>query len=551
MIHETDRNLHRLLGWIIHKNPTYLISACLTAVGARLLLVDPANPTGDINLILVTLGLLQVYEWTVSGILIALHHARRSPEDRASLLLVAAAFWTGPIAATIEMIALRPQLGLALAIGVCLIAMGELRLCCKILQLRMSLAGQVCGCLCVVFLTAIAPLLKTPELDTRMNEVHLYYAWWVFAVLVLGCLGVLRAYRKETLAVPKTATATASTWTQEVCFLGMTIVASGVHLFGMNYAFYCHAKVFYASPMIVALSVVGMEALSVSHKRYRSALTLLGLLPAIAIIMALQPFDNEVPIEKLPGVFRDPMLCVSIVAGVAWWFGYRRHRSSLLLHACCAAFALAAILVTIGRTSISYEVDRHHVIKAFYGIAAYWAVMAMVLRSRCEALFAILFQLAATTMLVWGKSRADGLIVCCAVGWSGLIAVHLVARDPRFLFRIIPVTFLAIAPWMCKSAAEFRFQVATHAAVLAIVVFLAGHFWRWTRYRIVAALIVVGHCLAALVAKASESSHPEALLFVFAGFCVLGAGALISWHKNRLLSLVPRVKHNNVEVAAP
>lgn len=550
MIHETDRNLHRLLGWIIHKNPTYLISACLTAVGARLLLVDPANPTGDINLILVTLGLLQVYEWAVSGILIALHRARRSPEDRASLLLVAAAFWTGPIAATIEMIALRPQLGLALAIGACLIALGELRMCCKILQLRMSLAGQVCGCSCMVFLTVVAPLLKTPELDTRMNEIHLYYAWWVFAALVLGCLGVLRAYRREALAVPKTATATVSTWMQEVCFLGMTIAASGVHLFGMNYAFYCHAKVFYASPLIVALSVVGMEALSVNFSRYRSALALLGLLPAIAIIMALQPFDAEVPIDQLPGVLRDPMFCVSIVAGAAWWFGYRRHRSSLLLHAGCGAFALAAILLMLGRTAISYEVDRHHLTMALYGIAVYFFVMALVLRSRSEAVLAILFQLAATAVLVWGKSRADGLIVCCAAGWSGLIVVHLVARYPRFLLRVIPVTFLAFAPWMFHSAVEFRLQVATHAAVLAILVFLVGHIWRWTRYRLVAALIVAGHCLAGLVAKVSASSHPEALLFVFAGFCVLGTGALISWHKNRLLSLVPRVERS-VEVAVP
>ena len=127
--------IHRALGWAIQRNPAYLVSAALTAVGARLFLVGPADPAGDIRLILLTFGVLQVYEWAVEGILIALHRAGRSPEDQPSLLLVATVFWTGPMAATMEMIAYRPRLGTYLAAGACMIALGELRTCCRMLGL--------------------------------------------------------------------------------------------------------------------------------------------------------------------------------------------------------------------------------------------------------------------------------------------------------------------------------------------------------------------------------------------------------------------------------
>ena len=93
---ETQPGTRQLVNWFIQRNPTYLISACLMAIGTRLLLVSPSDPTGDIKLILLTLAILQVYEWAVGAILLALHQAARSPEDRPSLLLVATIFWTGP-----------------------------------------------------------------------------------------------------------------------------------------------------------------------------------------------------------------------------------------------------------------------------------------------------------------------------------------------------------------------------------------------------------------------------------------------------------------------
>src|SRR5262245_15636111 len=110
---ESNWHRSRVLAWAIQRNPTYLVSAGLMTAGTRLFLVRSSGATGDIGVILLTLGLLQLYEWAVGGILLALFRARRSPEDIPSLLLVATLFWTGPMAATIEMIALRQEWGIA------------------------------------------------------------------------------------------------------------------------------------------------------------------------------------------------------------------------------------------------------------------------------------------------------------------------------------------------------------------------------------------------------------------------------------------------------
>ena len=89
------------------------------AVGARLYLVSPGSYAGDLGLILITSrAFLQAYKWAVMSILLLLHRSRRSPEDEPSLLLVAALFWTGPLAAVTELSTRDAHQGLLAAIGV-------------------------------------------------------------------------------------------------------------------------------------------------------------------------------------------------------------------------------------------------------------------------------------------------------------------------------------------------------------------------------------------------------------------------------------------------
>ena len=73
--------------WWLRKNPMYLMSAGCIAYGAREMLVLPGSIAGDVSFILLTLVVLQCYEWSVTGFLLILHRSGRSPEDKPSLLL--------------------------------------------------------------------------------------------------------------------------------------------------------------------------------------------------------------------------------------------------------------------------------------------------------------------------------------------------------------------------------------------------------------------------------------------------------------------------------
>ena len=527
------------LNWIIHRNPAYLISAVLMAVGARLLLVDPNDPAGDVRLIVITLAALQVYEWAVGAILIALHRSKRSPEDKPSLMLVAAVFWTGPFAATLEMIALRPSIGTYVAIGACVLALGELQMFSRVLGVRMSVSARAVAGACIVLLACAAPLLKTPDSDSGVNELYLYAAWWGFAGILLGCIGAIRSHRRRSAADGHTAFAPVAAI--EFSFLTITALATAVHLVGMNYGFFCHASYFYASPVIVAVSIVAFEFLVTRIREKPWLLFAPFTFPAIAIVLALQPFDPAVPVNELPDWARDPLAGVSVIAALAWWFGFVRLGNAILLHAGNAACVVVALALTKGNGIVVAQLGLPHHQLALYGLAAYLAIMALLRRSRAEAVLALVIQLLATALAVEGRTPADTLIICIVGGWSGLAGIHLVYRQPSLRLRLQPIAILAIVPWMLESAPVYRLEIAIHSALLMVALFAIGQAWRWTRYRLVAGVLATGHLACAAGYAAMQSAHPAAAMLVSIGFVLLIAGALVSWHKEALLRWMPVV----------
>ena len=542
MTNETRGWLARCLEWTVHRNPTYLVSAALMTVGARLLLVGPSDAAGDIGLILCTLSVLQVYEWAVSGILLLLHRAKRAGEDRPSLLLVAALFWTGPMAATIEMTAFRPELGTPLAVGACLIALAELRLSCRILGLRLSGAGQALGAACLVLLVATGPLAKVPEGGPGANELYLYGAWWVLAGLVLIGLPIARGYRRR--GVPSGVTSNASSLGQELTFLTVTVAAAAAHLVGMNHAFCCHAVPFYASPLIVAVAVVGMEFLTLAARPHRWLLITFGVLPGVAILLGSQRFDAEVPVAMLPVWLRDPVMGILPAAAAAWWFGYSRHRTVALFHAGSAALLLTALRevgVLLGEPAdsvllgVGFAVPDEVWAAILYAATGYLVLGAWLRRSRVEAVVALLVHQMAVVVLVLGEMPGDRCIIYLVGGWSALAGVHLATRRPGVLVRLVPIALLAVAPWTRAAAPPAQWQAGIHAAAMILILFALGHFWRWTRYRLVAVLLLGGH-LAVFVGRWSvDGDHLVAVGLVAGSFALLVGGALISWHKGRLL----------------
>lgn len=225
--------------WWLRRNPLYLMSAACMAVGARLYLVSPGSYAGDAGLILVTLGVLQFYKWAVTGILLLLHRSRRSPEDEPSLLLVAALFWTGPMAATIEMSAVQAEKGLLFSIAVLLFALLELAVVHRAIVLQLSFASRLLGGACLLLLV-IAPWRLHVDTAAGTNEIFLYLCWWLLGAVALLALGGIRAASPAQLA--------AGTVHRELAFVAIVLAATATHLVGMNYAFVGHRTARRARP---------------------------------------------------------------------------------------------------------------------------------------------------------------------------------------------------------------------------------------------------------------------------------------------------------------
>jgi hypothetical protein len=471
-------------------------------------------------------------------VLLLLHKVRRSTEDRASLLLVAALFWTGPMAATIEVTAFRPDLGACLAAGACLIALAEMRLTCGWLGLRLTLPGQLMGAACPILLTVAPPFLKVPASASGTNELFLYAAWWVLSGIALICLPVASVYRRR--KATRGHREHPSCGCHELTFLTMTVIATAVHLVGMNHAFFCHAALLYASPLIIAVSAAGMELLILAGKRDGRLVAAVGALPVVAILLTLRPFEAEVPVVLLPWWLRDPMLIVSLAAGAAWLFGYFRHRFVALLHVgnaalCLGVYRMLRRLTDLPVTQGSLIPAQDLWTVALYVAAAYLVVTACLRRSRREALLALVLHLAAVILLVWERIPADRFITGLAVGWSILIGLHLETKRPGLLFRLATIAFLAIGPWTRIMAPPLPWLAGVHTVAMILVLFLAGQLWRWTHYRLVAVVLVAGHALVFTERWVLHGAHLLAAVLVGGGFAVLIGGALISWHKERLL----------------
>ncbi len=527
----------RVFAWLVDRNPTYLISACLIAIGARGLLVDPSDPAGDFRLIVVTLTALQCYEWAVGAILLALHRARRAPEDVPSLLLVGALFWTGPIAATLEMIALRPNPGTAVAAGACVIAIGEMLAVCRVVRLHLRCSTYLIVSACVVLLAIAAPLLKMPVTASGINEIVLYGAWWVFGSLIFACRGVARAYCNLKLAFPSVAVESPSVG--ELGFLGITLGATALHLYAMNYGFFCHARVFYVGPAIVAISVVGVSLLHPFMKRFTTWITICTALPLIAVLLAFDEFDVSVPVDLLPRPLRSPLIPMLMLASAAWYHAFARHRLVSLFHAANAALAVAAFRFAEGSACLALLPSRVGYTVCLGAVAAYFLLLALVRRSRADALAGLFAAFGTLVQAVWNQTPADAFIVLIACGWTALVSLHIAVARPGMLWRIIPVAFLACVPWLSNEAMIERVFVGIHSVVLVGMLLIVGSFAPWTRYRSIAFGLSFIYMTAASTSWIVATPSPTATILTLAGFVMLVVGAAVSWNKDKLLASLP------------
>ena len=530
--------------WWIRRNPLYLLSAVAMALGARWLLVHPDATAGDVGLILATLGVLQLYECLVSAVLIVLHRYRRSPEDLPSLMMVGALFWTGPLAATVEMTARQGSVGLAFAIAAGVIALGELHVVRRTLGLKFSPWGNILTAACILLLVAAPWKLHVPHATQGTDEAALYLCWWILSGIVLLGIGGLHWQDRRRRAVVD-ADAARRMMTLDIMFFATVVTATAVHLWGMNYAFFGNARLFYVVPLLGAASLAWYE-----YQALRGTQKMLGwivgiILPILGIILARTGFHEKVGVSQWPLVLRDPLLTALVVASVVWWYGAVRRGPTWLLH-----FGLLGVAAVIGKTfsGMSSSIEPGEILRAyrkipsemlaglFFGWSAYLLLFAWWRRSRWEALAALVTTWLGTAYAVYDKIVADELILTLMFGWFLLVAVHLSRARTPLAARVLPLLLIVLVNAAGLRDPSLRYYAAVHTALMSIGLFIVGWIWPWTRYRAVA-IVHAGMLLVLAGGRwISGNPHAKAIGTIVAAFGLMGLGFWVSWHKTRWLS---------------
>lgn len=542
MNRHTERFAVRCSEWILRRNPFYLLSAVIMAFGARLLLVSPDDVAGDLGLIVITLSVLQVYEWAVAGVLVLLARSGRSPEDRSWLLLVAAAFWTGPLAATVELTIAHPSLGLAIAAGAGVIAMGELLGICRRLHLRMSARGHMVGLACQSLVVLTPYILRWTASDNALRELVLFGSWWALGAIALLPFATIIARPAHPTDLSRSR--------HDLRFAAITLAATMLHLVGMNHAFYCHAKLFYAAPFLAAVSVLGLRCAKQTTCLQPHILLSFASLPALSIIFSIETFARPVPVHAIPPWLRDPMLTSTALAFVVWLYGWLLHRYVWLLHAAAAGLGLGlwrvGVLTGLPGTQMpgataSIVASHPLVVSAAYVTTTYLLAVAWWQRSRGTALVAVAVHLVGFSVLVSHRITCDTFLIGVAAGWSALAAIHLARDRSPLTLRLLPILWLAALSWSFDATSSVMWVARAHAGCAVVALYVVGSYWRWTRYRTVAVTCgcVYLTCQAARLILTTPQAAP--LIVVLAAFVLLAAGGVISWHKPRLLNWIRRI----------
>lgn len=571
------------IAWWLRRNPLYLLSAACMAVGARLCLVRPGTPAGDLGVILATLGVLQAYEWAVTGLLVLLQRVRRAPEDRCSLLLVAALFWTGPIAATIELTARQPRHGLLAAVAVALFALAELFVVRRSLGLLLSLPARVLAAVCLGILV-IAPWHLHVRNGDHTDELFLYACWWLLAgaaALGVACVryhaaragnGPLAARHADTpvagggwgagpdtdfsfsILNPRSSTRFrdagllgCGALVAELVFVAVVVAATATHLTAMNYVFLGHARNSYAAPLLLAAMAVGFE-LAAHSGRVRGwvGALALALLPA-ALAGASVGVHPSVPVHLLPAPLRDPLLSALGLGTVALGFGTVRLRSVALFHAAslaaaCTAWRARQVLwpssgaaaSSAATTWVSNEVAA----LVLLSLAAYLLAVAGVRRSRLEAILGLVVTQPAAWIAVWPYPTIAPFLIGTVACWSVLAVMHLGAARPAVARLLWPIAALLLLDWCYDADAALQWSARANSLLLVGALLAFGHIWELDSYRRLGIGTLVASVAFWTTRVLAVATIPSEVYVVTLAFGLLGGGALVSWHKRAWLRLL-------------
>ena len=377
------------------------------------------------------------------------------------------------------------------------------------------------------------------------DELFLYFCWWMLAGAALLAIGTLRAHLP--LAREDDGSLACGHFVRELTFVLSVLAATAAHLYAMNYAFVGHARLFYAAPLLLALTVLGFDGVARTGSRRRSLLIVFGCLPLLALLAAVERFDPEVPVHALPIWSRDPLLTMLASATIVWWFGAWRTRSSTLFHigtlalACTAYRAASTLVIAVPAAHLPPVAglpQRDAATVALWLITGYLLISACVRRSRIEAVLGLAILQVATFVSVWDETWVALFTIGIAACWSILAVLHLGAARPRLGTVLWPIAFMLIMGWCADLHEGLRWTARLHTAFVVFALLVFGQLWPSTRYCRVAAGVFVFNALFFAGRGIALGTLPARTVVVLSGFLLLIAGALVSWNKRSLLQAV-------------
>lgn len=184
-----------LLGFFVHHNPFYLLSALCMIAGCYVLNAGLELRTGEVHRILILIGTLSLYELLLVALGLFLIRGRGIQRDGRTLLLLQIVFLVDLTFLNAETVTIDLATGLVVNATLLLLALVKVAAVMKWLSPRFPWRSYLMSGLMLTALFALPCVLKVIEQDGRIAGGHFHALWWCVGLLPVLCEVIRHARR--------------------------------------------------------------------------------------------------------------------------------------------------------------------------------------------------------------------------------------------------------------------------------------------------------------------------------------------------------------------
>jgi hypothetical protein len=328
-----------LLAFVVHHNPFYLLSALSMLAGCYALNSGLAARTGELQKLLLLLGVLNGYEAILIGLGLYLIRRRGILRDGRTLLLLEAPFLVdlGFINAEVG----SNSVGMGSLLNLLILALALLKMAIALRVLWGRLPGRLFGSIAV----QLAVLFLLPSAFTRFEHHHphadvtpgeFYGAWWV-----VGAMLILYELQCRFIGAESGVETNLQRLVRRL-YLALPLMSILLHLSLLHWVYRVAFVGGDLAPVLIGVAFVIGRWSQASHREVR---LLRALLPAAAIVLTAENSPAWI-ISLGHWVELTPTLLMAGIAYVTYVYCFFIKRALKLL----AGAAAAILLIVFGPT---------------------------------------------------------------------------------------------------------------------------------------------------------------------------------------------------------